>query len=84
MSAEFVGIPENRDANRPVCGKVLQVLYDDLALILVVLRGPMVVQIVQHLDATIKLIEYITKEASLAKGLDGIQQAGGQATEEVS
>jgi hypothetical protein len=32
----------------------------------------MVVQVVQHLDPAVKLIEYITEETSLAKSLDGI------------
>lgn len=79
MSARFVRIPENRNANRSVRGKILQVLYDDLTLILVVLCGPMVVQVVQHLDATVKFIENITEEASLAESFDWIQQTRGQA-----
>lgn len=59
-------IPENRNTDRPVGRQVLQVLHDDSALVLVVLGSPVVIQVIQDLNATVKLIENIAEKTSLS------------------
>lgn len=68
-------VPEDSDTNRPVRRKVLQVLYEDLAFLFVVLRSPVIIQVIQDLDATVKLIKDIAEKTSLAESLDGVQQS---------
>lgn len=65
-------IPEDCDTNRSVRRKILQVLKNNPALVLVALRGPVVIQIIQNLDTAVKLVENVSKETSLSKSLDGV------------
>ena len=49
---------QNGDADTVFLGKVLQPMHEHLSFLLVLVGGVMVVQIVQKIDASIKLVEH--------------------------
>lgn len=75
-------IPENGDAEGLVSGKVLQIFNHDAALRLVVFGSPMVIEIIQDLNTTVKVVEDISKDAGLAERFDGVHESRGQTGED--
>jgi hypothetical protein len=74
-------MPEDGDSEGLVSGKVLQIFNHDAALRLVVFGSPMVIEIIQDLHTTVKVVEDISKEARLAERFDGVHQPRGQTGE---
>jgi ethanolamine utilization microcompartment shell protein EutL len=50
----------------------LQFLDEPVALVLVVLGGPVVVQVVEELDAAVEFVDEAAEGAGAANGFDGI------------
>jgi len=70
---------QNGDPHRLINGEVLQVLDDDASFMLVVLGCPVVIQVVQNLDAAIDVIEGLAEDARPPQSLDGVHQSRCQA-----
>jgi hypothetical protein len=71
--------PEDGHTNGFIRSQLLKLLDKPVPFIFVVLGRPMVIQIIQYFDSTIKLIDETTKHASPPKRFDGVHQSRGEA-----
>ena len=69
---------ENGHSNRLFRGKLLQLLNEPVALLLVMFRGPVIIEVVQYFDSAIELIDKATKDTSPPYRFDRIHDLGRQ------